>query len=215
MKKEPDNLQSRREFLRSIGRNILFGAIAVFCGSLFFKRRCKAVPGTNCLACRELSKCSLPEALKARHMGARRTVWQLDPTKCVQCGRCATNCVLTPSAVKCFHQFSLCGYCKLCFGYFQPSAKTLSAAAEGQVCPTGAIKRKFVEDPYYEYTIDESLCIGCGKCVKGCGSFGNGSLLLQVKHDRCVNCNECSIARNCPAGAYKRVSADSPYILKE
>ncbi|MEN8121761.1 MAG: ferredoxin, partial [Bacteroidota bacterium] len=22
-------------------------------------------------------------------------VWQLDPAKCVQCGRCATNCVLT------------------------------------------------------------------------------------------------------------------------
>ena len=24
------------------------------------------------------------------------TVWQLDPEKCIQCGRCATACVLTP-----------------------------------------------------------------------------------------------------------------------
>ena len=24
-------------------------------------------------------------------------VWQLDPYKCIQCGKCATNCVLTPS----------------------------------------------------------------------------------------------------------------------
>ena len=24
-------------------------------------------------------------------------VWQLDPAKCVQCGRCETACVLTPS----------------------------------------------------------------------------------------------------------------------
>jgi Na+-translocating ferredoxin:NAD+ oxidoreductase subunit B len=27
------------------------------------------------------------------------TVWQLDPAKCTQCGRCATHCVLAPSAV--------------------------------------------------------------------------------------------------------------------
>jgi len=30
-------------------------------------------------------------------------VWQIDPTKCVQCGKCATNCVLNMSAVKCMH----------------------------------------------------------------------------------------------------------------
>jgi Na+-translocating ferredoxin:NAD+ oxidoreductase subunit B len=132
----------------------------------------------------------------------------------VQCGRCATNCVLNPSAVKCVHAYAMCGYCKLCFGYFQPGASTLSADAENQLCPTGAIRRRFVEDPYFQYTIDEPLCIGCGKCVKGCGSFGNGSLFLQVRHDLCVNCNECSIARGCPVQAYRRVPADQPYLLK-
>jgi electron transport complex protein RnfB len=80
--------------------------------------------------------------------------------------------------------------------------------------PTGAIKRTFVEDPYYEYTIDKTLCIGCGKCVKGCNAFGNGSLFLQVQHDRCLNCNECSIAAACPSQAYSRVPVDKPYILK-
>ena len=45
-----------------------------------------------------------------------------------------------------------------------------------------------------EYIIDEELCIGCAKCVKGCAAFGNGSLHLQVRHDRCLNCNECTIA---------------------
>ena len=30
-------------------------------------------------------------------------VWQIDPNKCVQCGRCATTCVLNISAVKCMH----------------------------------------------------------------------------------------------------------------
>jgi electron transport complex protein RnfB len=102
----------------------------------------------------------------------------------------------------------------LCFGFFQPGATTLNSAAENQICPTGAIRRKFIEEPYYEYTIDESLCIGCGRCVKGCSAFGNGSLVLQVRHDRCVNCNECSIARDCPSDAFRQIPATTPYRLK-
>lgn len=141
-------------------------------------------------------------------------VWQLDPALCVQCGKCATACVLSPSAVKCVHTHSICGYCRLCFGYFQPSPKALNTGAENQLCPTGAIQRKFVEEPYYEYTIDEERCIACARCVKGCGAFGNGSLYLQIRHDRCVNCNECAIAKACPAGAFRRVPAESPYLLK-
>ncbi len=143
-----------------------------------------------------------------------KTLWQLDPEKCVQCGRCATECVLRPSAVKCVHAYAMCGYCELCGGYHQPGVKHLDTAAESQLCPTGAIRRTFIEDPFYEYSIDEKLCVGCGRCVKGCNSFGNGSLFLQVRHDRCLNCNECAIARECPAGAFRRVPMDEPYILK-
>ena len=62
--------------------------------------------------------------------------------------------------------------------------------------------------------IDEDLCIGCAKCVAGCDAFGNGSLQLQVSHDICVNCNECSIARHCPAEAFSRVPSGSPNIFK-
>lgn len=142
------------------------------------------------------------------------TVWQIDPFKCVQCGRCADACVMTPSAVKCVHAYDLCGYCDLCGGYLKPDANELSTAAENQLCPTSAIRRKFIEEPYFEYEIDEELCIGCALCVKGCSAFGNGSLHLQVRHDVCVNCNECSIARVCPADAFLRVPANSPYLIK-
>lgn len=143
------------------------------------------------------------------------TVWQLDPDKCVDCGRCAINCVLTPSAVKCVHAYAICGYCELCSGYFRPGTLTLNTGAENQICPTSAIKRTYVEDPYYEYVIEEELCIGCSKCTKGCNAFGNGSLFLQVRHDRCLNCNDCAIARECPADAYRRVPAENPYLLKK
>ena len=126
-------------------------------------------------------------------------VWQLDPHKCVACGNCATYCVLEESAVKCVHAYAMCGYCELCTGFFEPEPRELDTGAENLLCPTGAIKRSFVEDPYYEYTIEEPLCIGCAKCVKGCNAFGNGSLFLQVRRDRCLNCNECSIAAACPS----------------
>jgi electron transport complex protein RnfB len=143
------------------------------------------------------------------------SLWQIDPWKCVSCGKCATECVLDVSAVKCTHNYSMCGYCQLCTGYFDFESNALNTGAENQLCPTGAIKRKFVEDPYYEYEIDQSLCVGCSKCVLGCNTFGNGSLFLQVQHDRCVNCNDCAIARACPSNAFERVPSSRPNIQKK
>lgn len=145
---------------------------------------------------------------------APSTVWQIDPDVCIGCDRCRTACVLLPSAVKCVQAYAQCGYCDLCGGYFQPKAKERTTGAENQICPTGAIKRTFVEDPYYEYRIVEDLCVGCAKCVVGCADFGNASLFLQIKHDRCVGCNECAIARICPAHAISRVPRSQPYKLR-
>lgn len=176
---------SRKQFIKTV----LKGAVLFILGGVFFGRA-------------------------SRMLTRGGQVWQIDPEKCVKCGRCATACVLAPSAVKCVHQYDMCGYCDLCFGYFQPGARKLTEAAENQLCPTHAIKRNFIEEPYFEYTIDESLCIGCGKCVKGCNLFGNGSLYLQVRHDRCKNCNECSIAMVCPGEAFIRVPASKGYAKR-
>jgi electron transport complex protein RnfB len=143
------------------------------------------------------------------------TLWQLDPQKCLRCGQCATACVLEQSAVRCVHAYALCGYCELCTGYFEPEPNDLNTGAENQLCPTGAVVRTFVEDPYYQYDIERDICIGCAKCVEGCNRFGNGSLYLQVQHDLCLRCNECAISRVCPAGAFEQVSEDHPYFSKE
>jgi electron transport complex protein RnfB len=35
-----------------------------------------------------------------------------------------------------------------------------------------------------------------------------------VRHDRCLNCNECSIAVACPSQAFVRAPAEDPYLLK-
>lgn len=141
-------------------------------------------------------------------------VWQIDPEKCTQCGRCATNCVLNMSAVKCMHVHKMCGYCDLCGGYFKPQAKKLDTGAEHHLCPTKALKRNFVEAPYYQYDVEEDLCNGCGKCVEGCGAFGNGSLQLQINHNICTNCNQCAIAKVCPSDAIVQIPASKGYLLK-
>jgi electron transport complex protein RnfB len=152
--------------------------------------------------------------LALRHSETENWVWQIDPFECTQCGKCATDCVLSQSAVKCVHAYDLCGYCDLCGGYLKPNAKEISTAAESQLCPTAAIERRFIEEPYFEYVIKEELCIGCAKCVKGCTAFGNGSLHLQIRHDLCVNCNECRIASVCPSKAIKRVPISEAYKIK-
>ncbi len=155
--------------------------------------------------------------LAGRTSCAEQLVWQLDPDKCMACANCATKCVLDVSAVKCVNCFDMCGYCDICTGYFEMGYTALDTAAENQACPTGAIVRRFVEERsgqrFYEYTIDEPLCIGCGKCVKGCALM-NGSLYMQVEHDRCLDCNECAIAIACPTQAFYRIPASQREILK-
>lgn len=178
--------EERRKFLLTSGRIIAGGAILAITGLSFRKAK----------------------AQQAEYF------WQIDPQKCTFCGRCETDCVLPMSAVKCVHAVKVCGFCDLCGGYYRANVKELNTAAENLMCPTGAIQRKFVEEPYFEYTVNENLCNGCGKCAKGCNSFGNGSLYLQVKQELCTNCNECQIAKICPSDAIKRVTISKAYDLK-
>ena len=170
----------------------------------FFKNCARLVAGVSVLALFGLSY------RKSRVKNALH-FWQIDPQKCTFCGRCETDCVLPMSAVKCVHAVQVCGYCDLCGGYYRTNALELNTAAENLICPTGAIQRKFVEEPFFEYSIDEKLCNGCGKCAKGCNAFGNGSLFLQIKQELCKGCNECQIAKTCPANAIQRVPASMAY----
>jgi electron transport complex protein RnfB len=147
---------------------------------------------------------------------AADTVYQVDPLKCTACDLCRTSCVLSHSAVKAVNDFDRCGYCMLCPAYYDvTSVPDARGIPSGKVCPRDALKRRVVgavdpDDPnnnYYEYVIDETLCDGCGKCVKACKApAGNGSLRLEIRYDRCLECNSCAIAVACPDIAILRVA---------
>jgi electron transport complex protein RnfB len=155
-------------------------------------------------------------------------VWQVDASRCVNsrlgetaaevCNLCTTECVVAQSAVRAVNNFAECGRCYICPAYFNiKSAVDEKGLPSEKACPRDAIKRQPIglvdpSDPannFYEYIIDENKCDGCGKCVKGCKEpLGLGSIVLQVRHDLCVNCNRCAISNACPKSALVQKTVD-------
>lgn len=155
---------------------------------------------------------------------AANDVWAIDPNRCINirlgatgvevCDRCATTCVLPLSAVRAVNDFSKCGRCCICPAYFDVTSEVGSdGLPTRKLCPRDAIQREVIgevdpDDPlnnFYDYTIDEELCNGCGKCVMACKEpAGLSSLWLEVRYDLCTNCNRCSIAMSCPEEALLR-----------
>lgn len=150
-----------------------------------------------------------------------QVVWQIDAASCVNskhgevgvkvCDLCVKECVVTQSAVRAVNEFAKCGRCCVCPSYFSvKSAVGRDGLPSEKLCPRDAILRKPIgevdpNDPannFYEYVIDEAKCDGCGKCVMACKEpAGLGSIVLRVRHDLCVNCNNCAISKVCPKDA--------------
>ena len=158
--------------------------------------------------------CLVPKA-------GRHGAWVIDPTKCVNlrlgatgveyCDKCSTACVVTLSAVRAVNEYSKCGRCCICPGYYDVHSEIgPDGLPTRKLCPRDAIRREPIgdvdpDDPlnnFYDYIIDESRCNGCGKCVMACKEpAGLSSLRLEVRYDLCVNCNRCAIAQACPDDA--------------
>ena len=136
----------------------------------------------------------------------KANVTQIDPERCRACGLCQSKCVRKISAVKCVNDFSSCGYCKYCFGYFPADP---ARDPNGRVCRYGALQRKRVSEFMYEYTVDEDKCCGCGECVKRCVAHGGKSLRQEIRGSFCLDCNSCSISMHCPYDAITRVPLET------
>jgi electron transport complex protein RnfB len=140
----------------------------------------------------------------------RRFSWQIDPEKCQYCGLCATACVRTPSAVKAVNDQKKCSNCVACYGHISdsktPSEKIDSDGA--RVCPYDAVVRENFSggsDGMFLYSNDPARCVGCARCVARCNEMGNRSMFMIIRPDLCLGCNECSIAKVCPAQAIERI----------
>jgi electron transport complex protein RnfB len=152
-------------------------------------------------------------------------VWQVSASRCVNsrlgetgveaCSLCTTECVVSLSAVRAVNQHSKCGRCNICPAYFDiTSAVNERGLPSQKLCPRDAITRKPIgkvdpEDPannFYDYVIDENKCDGCGKCVMKCKEpLGLGSITLNIRYDKCVDCNRCAISLACPKEAISQV----------
>ncbi|MCA9263109.1 MAG: 4Fe-4S binding protein [Planctomycetales bacterium] len=161
--------------------------------------------------------------------------WVISPNQCINirlgvtgaenvCEACATSCVLPLSAVRAVNDHGACGRCCICPAYFDVlSPIGPDGLPTKKLCPRDAIERTAIGqvDPYdplnnfYEYTIDEEKCNGCGRCVMECKDpAGLGSIRLEVRNDLCLRCNRCSIATECPEDAYHRVGPEAAPAVK-
>lgn len=192
------NEQNRRDFLRHSGQ----AACAIAIGGVGFELGRRACAGD---------------------------AWVIAPNQCINirlgvtgavnvCDACATSCVLPLSAVRAVNDHSACGRCCICPAYYDVLSPTGSdGLPTKKLCPRDAITRTPIGevDPYdplnnfYEYTIDEEKCNGCGRCVMECKDpAGLGSIRLEVRNDLCLRCNRCSIAEVCPEDAYLRAGPE-------
>ena len=68
------------------------------------------------------------------------------------------------------------------------------------ICPLGAVYSLFNSFSLFQLKLDETKCVGCGKCEKAC------RMKVDVRNDpcsgECIRCGEC--VRVCPTGAIKQ-----------
>jgi heterodisulfide reductase subunit A-like polyferredoxin len=69
--------------------------------------------------------------------------------------------------------------------------------------------------PSWKAFVDESLCVGCGKCVKVCwtGAISVVDKKAVVDFYRCICCTACM--KICPRGAIRLVPYSFPLVQRD
>lgn len=65
------------------------------------------------------------------------------------------------------------------------------------LCPLGAFYSLFNKFAFYQMKVDESKCVGCGKCEKTCSMAVE--VIKNINSTECIRCGKCKAA--CPTGA--------------
>lgn len=69
------------------------------------------------------------------------------------------------------------------------------------VCPVGSVLGLFSRFSLFKVSIDQSQCVSCRKCEKGCKSSCIDIDTHTIDHSRCVDCFDC--LDSCPKGGIK------------
>lgn len=69
------------------------------------------------------------------------------------------------------------------------------------VCPVGTVLSLFGRYSLFKPVIDESICVECGKCHRGCKCSCIDGKLREIDYSRCVDCFDC--ITECKEGAIK------------
>lgn len=67
------------------------------------------------------------------------------------------------------------------------------------VCPVGTVLGLFGRHPLLHIRIDESKCVACGRCGRGCKSSCIDMDAHTIDYNRCIDCFDC--IRRCKEGA--------------
>lgn len=83
------------------------------------------------------------------------------------------------------------------------------------ICPVGTVLSFFARFSWFKVRIDDSKCVGCGLCAKGCKASCIDFKNHKIDYSRCVVCGDC--LGNCHKGAmhYGRPESEGLKVKSE
>ncbi len=81
------------------------------------------------------------------------------------------------------------------------------------ICPVGTVLSFFARFSWFKVRIDNSKCVGCGLCAKGCKASCIDFKNHRIDYSRCVVCGDC--LDNCHKGAMRYGLSEGKRVKSE
>ena len=185
----------------------------------FMKMTAKGLAGVSLSGSMlSLLGCTLAQAEQVQLYPNAEFLLVFNPARCTGCQRCEANCTLANDGVaqpymsrihvRDYAQFGgkvTADYLEKdgIFGNWSIPAETCRQCKDAP-CMVGCPVKAISPDPRTgARVVDESVCVGCGMCVKNCPWSMPRLRLDTGKSTKCVNCGAC--AAGCPTSALKMI----------